>query len=289
MLTTASVLSERAVSSYNLSIGTSLAIESIAKGPDAYYDPEREIPQIVDLTKYEEVWINIATLFRNILGSISAAQGLLAYPSDILDVLTYEVELLREIITNLSYGAVKPHFYYCDYSDLASKHPQAILQVDKTDKQKEKSLILKLVCEKFIENHKKDNDVHVFRSTVKPQKPTTALIMTHYAYDLLSQKQFKELHLLESHTGVLKKPGLFYTKLHDGKKLARIPFAAWSLQVFGDSQHFTSFPIAVRTQILTLAEERKWTAVTTKERVAYSLGTLRDALTAKTLTSMLSE
>ena len=114
-------------------------------------------------------------------------------------------------------------------------------------------------------------------------------MLTHVAYDLLSYNKFNTLHLLESHTGKCKDISLWWTKLSNSKDLMRIPFNILTLQIFGDSQIFLPFPIETRKQILQLAEDKKWTNVTTKERIRLSLDTLKDVFAAVVLKKILNE
>ena len=95
--------------------------------------------------------------------------------------------------------------------------------------------------------------------------------MTHYAYDLLSNKDFKTLDLLESHTGVLKSKALWYTKFSDHKDSVRIPFNELFLQVFGDSTIFHPHDRKLRLEILAIADKYNWSFATTKDRIHLGL------------------
>ncbi len=62
-----SVLAERTVSAFPLSIGTSLAFESLFDGRQAPYDNERELPSRINIDDYKIFLINVGTLIRNII------------------------------------------------------------------------------------------------------------------------------------------------------------------------------------------------------------------------------
>ena len=59
----------RTISAFPISVGTSLALESLFAPRLETIDPERKFER-VDVTKYSEVWINLSTLFRNIVGAV---------------------------------------------------------------------------------------------------------------------------------------------------------------------------------------------------------------------------
>lgn len=289
MLITDSVLSNRATSSFGISIGTALALETLFTGTEPVYDPERIIPDRIDIKNYDEFWINISTLHRNIMGSVGTEDQKRLFPADILTALEYETELIKELVNKNSYGKTKVIFYYSHYRDLAVNHPHAKLRSATTEKQKEYAHTETLVMKEYLRRHKKDNEILELNRKLTPTTQSSALLISHYAYDLLSASKFKQLHLLESHTGVLKKSDAFYTKFSNGKELMRIPLNICMLQLFGDSQHFFPFPKEARTAVIEIANERQWTSVTTPSRIAYCVSLLRDKYLAEVLTSMLKE
>lgn len=62
---------DRTTSGFPVSISTGLALESIFSPRQAVYDPDRVTPPRVDLSKYQEFWVNTATLFRNMVSASS--------------------------------------------------------------------------------------------------------------------------------------------------------------------------------------------------------------------------
>ena len=286
---TTSVLSDRAMSSWDISIGTALALESLFKGPKPPYDPERVLPPHVDIMGYQELWINVSTLYRNILGSVNTATQKQVMPGEILSVLEYETELIKEIIKQNSKDRVKVIYYCVHYTGLEKKHPEAKIRKDTTEKQIHYTEQETLVIKEFLKRHRKDNGILEFDNAIRSITSSNVLMLTHVAYDLLSYNKFNTLHLLESHTGKCKDISLWWTKLSNSKELMRIPFNILTLQIFGDSQIFLPFPIETRKQILQLAEDKKWTNVTTKERIRLSLDTLKDVFAAVVLKKILNE
>lgn len=284
-----SALEQRAVSAFPLSIGTALALESIMDGIQPPYDPQREIPARINLNQYAEFWVNIETLHRNIIGAVPSdvQKGLLA--GEIIEVMVEEAGLIKELIENHTHGQTKVVFYRNLQKGLAKAHPHARLKKPKTDNQIAADSLLERCCEIFFKHHKGHGDYRVFDRLLTPLGKPKTLIITHQAYDLLSDKNFDVLDLLESHTGVLKKKSLWYTKLHGGKDLVRIPLNACTMQVFGDSVTFAPQPTPLRAQVVELSEKFEWHALTTKDRLRFSFDTMRDRFAAEVLKEMLSE
>lgn len=282
-------LASRAMSSFALSIGTALALESLFKGPLPVYDPARVIPQHIEIKDYEQIWINLSTLVRNIYSSVPTADQMLLMGVDMFLTLESEVEIIRSLINDGSLGKTKVVFYVTDDSRLAAKHSHAQMRKDVTDKQRAYTHLKTVVLDEFLRRHRNIPGLMVFHERLLPAQKTTALVLTHDAYDLLSWPMFEQLHLLESHTGILKKRTQWYTKYHNGKELMRIPFNSCFMQVFGDSLHFHPWALQDRKEIKDLADRREWTALTTKERLVLSFDLMPNKVLAQVLKEMLGE
>lgn len=283
-----SVLSERTISAFPVSIGTSLALESIDTGPLNPYDPERVIPNTVDTRNYTEFWVNLFTLFRNIYQSVPSASQESLEPLEIAEVMLQEIDIIKEFISGHTANSLACVFYASDYSGLKQKHPHASLRIDKTAKQiLYTETLKKAIGHVFKQFDKKDETIKHFSLSIEPKPTAKALVLTHYAYDLLSYKNFRTLDLLESHTGILKPRALWYTKLSNGRDLIRIPFNSMSMQVFGDSQTFYAMNSKVRQQVLDLSQKYQWDAFTTADRVKYGLKNMSDAFAGSILSTML--
>jgi len=287
MSISASAIASRTMSAYPVSIGTSLALESLGDGPNPPYDPEREIPDRIDLTYYDEVWLNLHCLFRNIMGSLDPVGANSVLPGDLADTLEFEVDLIRKLVNESTYGKTNTIVYASDYAGLERKYPHARLRKGTTDKQRIYTALLVNTLNVYLKGQVKSNSLLHFHLEIKPKKTSKALILTNYAIDLLNHHRFKELNLLESHTGVLKSLSAFNTKYTGGKDLIRIPFNAAMLQVFGDSTTFHQWPKATRLEVLELADKYEWNALTTNDRLKYSISNMSDGYAAKLLLNML--
>lgn len=271
-----SLLSNRTMSSYPISIGTSLALESIDIGPNNVYDPDREIPNKVDLNKYSQVWFNLYTLFRNVIGSVESKVLSQLSPVEISDVLEQEISIIDDVIKQHNRNA-RCVFYTSDYAGLKQRYSMAFLRSDNTPLQKFKTELMLDSIRLLYRNMGKDERLKHFRLDIKPDHSINVLIMTGYVHDLCNHSSFSKLDLLESHTGVLKDKSLWYTKFHNGKELIRIPFYRGFLQVFGDSTLFLPAPRVLRQDVLELSEKYKWTASTTKDRIQLGISSLDNA------------
>ncbi len=267
-------LSGRTVGAYPLSIATSLSFESIAVGPNPPYDPNRLIPDKVDLTKYQHFFINLSTIYRNILGSLTKEEAIIASPVELVNAINFEIEVMTDIIGEQSKGRCLPHFYTCVYSREYKKqnHEAIRLREDKTELQK-------LASHKFnstIGLFHKTNQVETFKhfeNELSVPSFSTGLIFTHIPFDLLAYKVARRLDLLESHTGRLKPRYLWYTKYHKvpNHELNTLPFTEKLLKIFGDGPMFVPLDIRYRKMILEVSIQCKWTPLTTEAKISADL------------------
>lgn len=267
------VLNERAMSSYPVSIGTSLALESFEIGPNEPYDKERLIPNKVNLSDYNYFYINVQTLYRNMVGAVNSLQSDKLMIDDKYFILHQEIERIKDIVNYISKGNIKPTFYFSRYKDMDKIYPNAIIRKPTTEKQIIYNTDMVITVEHVLKDFK---EIEVFNREFKPNTRSKVLIMTHYPFDLLEYNKFDKFDLLESHTGVLKTPSMFYTKLLNGKDLNRIQFNNLSIQVFGDKETFSPMSIKIKKIILDLADKYNWTQATTKDRFFYSINTIED-------------
>ena len=286
---TSSALSDRAMSSWPISIGTALSFETLSIGPNPVYDPDRPIPKGTDISRFDSFWINLKTLYRNIISALPARsqEGVMA--GECLYALEYEVETIREIINTISRGAIVPTFYSTDYEDIAKEHPFGILRTYNTPKQQAYHAQETVVVKEFHKRHDDKEGVYYVKRSIIPTTPTKGLILTHSAYDLISSRYFSDLALLESHTGVVKNKSQWYTKFSSMKDEASIPMSSTMLQIFGDSILFKPFPIAQQREVVEVAHTRNWSSITTKERIRLSLDLMTNKDLSIKLVSMLKE
>ena len=270
----AAALANRTMGAFPLSIGTSLAFESIFENaPRPPYDPARLIPQKVNIAEYEEMWINLSTLNRNIIGSLAREDAPGALPREIADVIYQEMDFIVSLLQNEGNKSTRPIFYACDYSSLENKYrnTKAQLRADNTENQKIYSATLKATLQLVFKEITNKTILKAMNPKLKPEGTPKTLLLSHAAYDLTSKNNFRELHLIESHTGLLRKPPTWYVKYYHGKELTMIPFMEGLLPVFGDNETFAPMAISIRREIIEIAKAKAWTQVTTPAKVLFDL------------------
>ncbi|EEX4841273.1 hypothetical protein NRE35_004380 [Salmonella enterica] len=270
------LLTKRKKDNLPISVGTSLAIEALRENK-----------------RYDSIWINIRTLYRNILHSIEDKdeRELFTTPSNRKEAAAAIARVISQetgIIKNFLNGRIDAVRLYClGYTDLHRKFPNAKLKVPTTDIQKNYwGLMDAVIDEVLAEDY--DQVIDWDKGSELEGEHTRSVIITNHAVDLLSRTKFKELRLLESHTGVIKSKSQWYTKLSDGKMLSNIPFNRFTIQVFGDGPfQFERWGHKFRNEIIGLATEMRWTPVTTLERIKFSLNRMRDKYSGELLKKLL--
>ena len=253
----------REVGSLHLSIGTSMAIESFC----GILPDSKDVVRGIDTV--QELWVNLRTLVRNMHGALDHKTRDLVVAESLLPALQEEMVIIESAINQYSGGKCKVVFYVCGYQHLERSFKNAILKDYRTDKQVIYRGLEQEAVGEVLKN-RGDHDVKYFNDDLQGDGKTIAIV-THCVIDLLAKYSFNEMSLLESHTGRLKRHTAWNTKLLNGKELTRIPFNRMTLQVFGDGVIFSPMPIKIRRFILELAESAKWTPVTQKEKIIYSI------------------
>lgn len=262
---------ERATSGFPLSIGTALAFESIFKPIQPVNDPNRQLPEPVKLENYDECWINLSTLYRNLLSSVKPEVWLHANTESIVSTLLNEIEIIQALFQNEGMNQVSPVFYHTSY-DGYRKNPKigVLLREPNTDQQK-------VYSQKFNDAFKKmlklTDDILQYDQTINPPRKVRVLMITHQPHDLVNYNHFSHLDLLESHTGVLKPRVRWNTKYCPiaNENLFHLPFNRKLLLVFGDRVLIQPMPIKFRKTVLESSFKRNWTPMTTLDKINMDL------------------
>jgi hypothetical protein len=281
-MSSSTILAGRALGKYPLSIATSLALESAANIHD---ELKHDRTPILD---YQEFWVNLRTLFRNLVGACEAEDTQLM-PGPCAEALDQEMAQIESIVAELTSGRCKVRFYLCTFADLDRRYPQATTRYDTTVRQKEYTMLLKETLKLLVDHDKKTQAKRIlgFDVKLKPEAKCKALILTHYPIDLCSEKAFHELVLVESHTGHIKEKAQWYTKYLNGKDLFMMPFREDLLQVLGDKETFRPYPIKQREELLEIAKQYRWTAATTLDKIRYGIDQLKNPFFKAKLRAML--
>lgn len=265
------ILSERAMGFYPISIGTSLAIESILGiAPSDYSDnsaisvqPSKNPPG----KQYDSILFNIRTLVRNFINSIPNKEVINLNVDDIALSLIGELMYCDELLSR-TLGHLGRIFYSLDYTTISDSYPNANHKTLQTDKQIHHAK-LEDECVNAIINTPIPIDKRLYRKSITDSF-NRAIVLTHMSIDLLNRHQFALLVLLESHTGKLKTRNEWYTKFGVSNKdeLINIPLVAATLQLFGDGgQLFSPKSIGLRKAFLEVGVRGKWIYSTTIEKM----------------------
>lgn len=258
----------RMVGQYPVSIATSLALEGAF---DIY--PDRPQLGYIPIKKFDMLLINVRTLYRNIMGSLSKNDIKKVIPPQIMACIVDEIDMITSIVTSETDNRVSVIFYYSNYDGLETKYKYAQIRRDTTDLQKEYTAIHNQTIKLLLDYNKKSpiSNLKLFNLDIDLEIQKDVLILTNYAYDLTFKRKFRRLSLLESHSGKVKEESQFYTKFHDGNKLCQIPFRIEMLQIFGDSTIFKPLSLELRKEILEIANKYNWSTVTTKMKIQYGI------------------
>lgn len=263
-----SSLSERIMGNNYISIATNMAI-------DGLYNriPDRPKDRVMPASLGNAVYFNLRTLFRNIWGSMNAEDAANVSLDNYVDVIEQE---MNNILNTLSEEnpPLEAFFYAPSYQGLFKEYSNAELKNVKTDKMSHKVLMENRVLAKLKQSDSIQVPIIFNDLEIKTTVPYKAFFVTHYPVDLLHTVGFSKTYLLESHTGIVKGPDKWYTKI-GAKNLEggeRIPFNRATLQFFGDSSMFKSHPMSAKKRVAEVAQKYKWNQQTTKARM---LDTLR--------------
>lgn len=279
------ILAERAIGQYPLSIATSLAIESMMG-----IHPEIKV-EMPPVKTYGEFWVNVRTLYRNLMGAIEADKHAMVTGPYVGEELQREMDRIQAIIADGNLGC-NVRFYLNNYRDIERKFPHARIREDATAKQKLFTQTMRLALKRLIELEMPRGATEGSRMIVvdlrlQPKVQLHTVILTHYPIDLCSAKHFGSLTLLESHTGAFKEKAQWHLKYFNGKELTKIPFREDLLQIFGDNIMFHPYPVEQRRELLEVASKFKWTILSTTELIKYSINQIQNPYFREKLRAML--
>lgn len=260
-------LSGRVVGGFPLSVATSLAFESIFSPRQAPYDPQRIVPDEIVLSTYQECYINIATLFRNMKGATEKSAFANASPMELKYALETEMDVINSLFSIEGNNVCKPRFYHCTYRTLESSLPRGVeMRKDSSDGQKQYTYRLEKTLELL---ERSSDEILRFDKTIRPPKKVNALLISHAPYDLLSHSLFNEFHLLESMTGRLKRKYSWNTKYFPVGELNMtiLPFHRKLLMLFGDRVLIHPGDMKLRRLVMEIAAMRQWNPMTTVSKI----------------------
>jgi hypothetical protein len=253
---------DRTVGAHSISIGTSLAIEAITHTGD--FSTLEGKPAILEC---DALYLNIRTLARNAYGSFDTKKSELS--EEVLrETIISDIEQIKEVAK-----ATSPNIlcvpYLCSLKSLNTEFKTANFKNANTPLQ-----VFYNTLEMSIYRTAKETWPDLLEFDIELKGDGDTLILTNQPIDLLSHKKFPSLKLLESHTGKVKGRTEWYTKLNGKSKL--IPFNRAMLVMFGDGVMFAPQAIKVRRVVLKIAEAKRWTQTTTKDKIFHNLRTANE-------------
>ena len=266
-----SIITDRTTTSFGVSIGTGLLLESLFTPTTERYDPDRVIPPHVDPFKYHHYCINVYTLMRNLLNSIKVTVTLGEVDTKVLaelvvgEILT-EIRILQSLTSSVELPEDWLVIYIPNYVKLVQ---QFNINKDIKLKQIQNMLSMFQLYSPYLDRITLSNVIKL-SSNKLPTIYNNSLITTHFTLDLLNSNY---LTLIESHTGVLKYNHTWYSKYHPvGKEdLSRLPMSDIVLYILGDHTLVRGLSITVKKELLRVAEDKNWTYRTTRDKIVSNL------------------
>lgn len=256
------MIEKRAVSGFPVSIGTALALESMFDPVQKPYDEARELPNMIDLSTYTTVMINVNTLIRNLIAALPSEEVMSYTVDEYKEVLLDEITYLEGLFGLLD---TEVKMYTNDYSYAFAGIPQERIRTANTARQQ----FIEQVTLALENDMKLVDDVISFKGELKPILPDVGsnmkiLLISHIPWDLFSYRNFAKFDLLETYTGKLKERKDWFTKYYEvpNTDLSFLPFSKKLLPVLGDHVMFKPDNINYRKRLIAYLSERLVTPIT---------------------------
>lgn len=248
---------DRQLGLLGMSIATSLALEGLFS--EGEYAERDEVPAI---NHTEDLYVNIRTLMRNAYNAFDTDKKIRLTGNDIIDCVVDDWEAIKDAIESRN-PAVKVTLYLCEYKSLNNVFKNANFKNNSTAKQVHYETIERDLYKYFRE--KLTDELIVYDLEIKGERE--CVLLSHLPLDLLSKSNFPKLSLLESHTGTIKEPRKWNTKLNVKRDGPIVPFNKPMLLIFGDGVMFAAQPMKIRKLLLKISEKRKWNSLTTVSKI----------------------
>lgn len=267
-MTPGSSLANRTTSGFPVSIGTSVPLEALFPPRQASALDSQYAPDTIEVTQYNSIYINLDTLYRNLIASVSSAVSQQALDTTLLDYLLEDIEVINSVLQVEGSNTLKPYYYTMSYENVAKLLPkEAELRVPTTDKQRMEEMKRQAVMKAL---HEQTDEFYQFDSHIQfNEEVDKALLISHSPFDLFNYKAIRQLDLIETHTGKLKPFRQWNTKYHPVGKLDRdrLPFNRRLFWILGDRTLIKPMSIRHRRSLMELAESRSWNPLTSDEKI----------------------
>lgn len=260
-------LADRELGQFPVSIGTSLALE----GAFGIY-PEQE-QQHLPVANVSAFWINVTTVFRNLFHTLSAKNQDQVSVDQLAGALASEIPAIESAIRLYMGEQATIHWYRNTRRSIEKYFPNATVREATTHRQKIfKSMRIQALDR--VTQYLDGTTIHDYDTRLQGGNSQRAVILTHVPLDLLSHVHFRDLQLLESHTGRLRPMGEWGGKFHT--KDDTLPFTPFMLQLLGDHVDFSPKPIRIRRYVLDIAKRQRWSPTTKERRIRSGVRAIQD-------------
>lgn len=257
--------SKRATSSFPVSVGTGLSLETLFTPISPQLDKTRSVDTLPDLSVYTLYAFNISTLIRNLLNSFKYEDIAGVRNSHIYELVEGEIFFLSSFFES---NNVPITFYTNSYKYFTDTYKDK-LRKPTTDQQYRINDIINY-C---IDQAKKLENVQNFSKDIRFGKEHSVLVFTHVPADLLSYGNFTTLDLLESHTGLIKTRKNWNSKYYPipNKDMSFLPFMEYMLSIFGDKVMFKPSPMKERLELYNTMQKKKVNPLTSELSMSFIL------------------
>ena len=244
-------LGTRTKGMYPISIGTSVALECFFGVNDAKPLRAGESAPYHD---YQCIMANLRTLARNFIGSYKAQEVGLIGSTQLYVEFMKEIILINNIVNDQSSEKVIVSFYNPTYLKLKNHLKKVKFRESLTAKQQLSLDYELMLTQRFHADLVTIKQYIAYEHTndIIRQGKRRNVMLTHYPVDLL----LTELNpnLLESHTGRIKKPYEFASKLKRAGEY--VPFNKYTIQILGDSSgNIMSASSSMRQELMLICKE----------------------------------
>lgn len=225
---------------FGVNIATDLMLESVLTTDGNRIDPNREIPNKVNLKKYKKWYINFNSFITNVVSAYdkdTVTSIISKKNKSILDQVKDRVIDEMVILDNLFVDTIEIVYYYVNYN----KYKNLLSPIDvKTRSGGMQSVVLEQLMNMVTEDVMFIDNIYIEMYTNKARFESNSLVTTSIPMDLIHSKS---IDLLEFHTGVLKKRNMFYTKMKTNNPL---PYEEILLLSLGDKKGIIKSPLSIK-------------------------------------------
>lgn len=264
------LLNNKEIGNTGLCVGNHLTLEGAFPSKLDRWDSERKSP-VFNIEDYDiHIW-NIQTIVRNLISSYKLENRdkvtILSF-SKFKDIIIKELELIQDLYKDKSTKLV---LFNPSYEKVLINYNK---NKDKDDTVSfEEFKKINDYCKK-LDNVVQINTKGTYEFSI--DKKTNALFTTHISLDLFINTKFT---LLECYTGKLKTKSLFNTRYREFSKKYSTTYLPWCEEIYyllGDNIMVRYSGLALRKKLFEVAQKKKWTEFTPKEKVRYDLNLDKD-------------